>query len=312
LGRLEPLTAAGSRPAEPASAGGSPRWTALCRRPRVAHTVTSSDACQRGVRHSRIALAVAFLALALAGGAGAANIPTANVVLTLEPNGVVDVLENVMIASPSQYVAAQEVSMRTGELFAQPSVVVDDKPLHSAAAATLDTFVVSRGTRGVRVSWLQPAGVRTVRLGYRLALLATAYDDVVDLDAPLWEKDWPGTVSTLTGVLYLPRRSLGTVRAWVEGSYAGGTLSHSQSDVRVRLRDVPAKHGVRLHVVFPRTVLTGTEGAVVVRGPGLAKVLAARNKTATSRWWWVLAGAVLLVSLAAALHTRRSHRRARR
>jgi hypothetical protein len=67
-----------------------------------------------------------------------------------------------------------------------------------------------------------------------------------------------------------------------------------------------------LHVVFPRTVLTGTEGVVIAQGPGLAQILAARNRTSTSVWWWVLAGAVPVVILLAALRTRRSHRRAPR
>ena len=92
-------------------------------------------------------LAVALLALALAATAAAANIPTANVVLTVEPNGVLDVLENVTLASPSAYVAAQEVSMRKGELFAQPSLVVGGHELRAGTAPTRVTFAVSRGRR---------------------------------------------------------------------------------------------------------------------------------------------------------------------
>jgi hypothetical protein len=38
---LAPLTAVGSRPAEPASADGSPRWRHDALRARVAHTVPS-------------------------------------------------------------------------------------------------------------------------------------------------------------------------------------------------------------------------------------------------------------------------------
>jgi hypothetical protein len=258
------------------------------------------------------ALAVVLLALAFCATAGAANIPTANVVLNVEPNGVLGVLEHVVLASPTSYAASQEVSMRAGELFAQPSVVIDERPLRAGSRPTRDTFTVSRGRRGVRISWLQPAGSHDLRIGYRLALLATAYNDVVDLDAPLWEQDWPGDVATLTGFLQLPRASLGPVRAWVNGTYRGGTLARSRSDVRVRLHDVPAKKGVRLHVVFSRTVLSGTEGAVVRPGAGLAKILADRNRSSTSRtWWWALAGAVLVILLFG-LRTARSHRRAQR
>jgi hypothetical protein len=262
----------------------------------------------------RLALiAAAALAFAPSALASSPNISAAHVVLTVEPNGVIDVLEDVTLAAPAAYTAAQEVSMHAGELFAEPSVVVDDRVLHSADRPSDTTFLISRGTRGVRISWRQPAGTSTVRLGYRLALLGTAYDDVVDMDVPLWESDWPGRVALLTGFFRLPRASLGTVRAWVEGTYSGGMLSRSQGDVRVRVHDIPAKRGLRLHVVFPRTVLTGVEGVVVKHGDGLAAILAARNRRAAANWWWWTAGVVLAVGLSAALlRTARSRRQARR
>jgi hypothetical protein len=245
-----------------------------------------------------------ILALAFAGAAQAADttIPSAHVLITVEPNGVTDVLEVVTVSTPKPFDARQEVSMNAGELFAQPSLFV---------AGRLRKPEVSRGKRGVRISWRQPRGTTTVRLGYRLALLGVAYDDVVDVDAPLWEKDWPARVTLLTGVFRLPRVAQGRVRAWLEGSYAGGFLARSQLDVRVRLRDVPAKKPVRLHVVFPRAVLTGTEGVVVKPGRGLAKILAARNHDSASDWWWALA-AVPLVILAVALRTARWRRPRRR
>jgi predicted membrane protein DUF2207 len=240
-------------------------------------------------------------ALALAGSANAADttIPNAHVVVTVEPDGVIDVLEAVTVHAPKPYDARQEVSMNAGELFAQPSLVVAGRRRLPA---------ISRGSRGVRISWKQPRGTTTVRLGYRLALLGVAYTDVVDVDVPLWEKDWPGRVATLTGVFRLPRASVGRVRAWLDGSYSGGFLARSQVDVRLRVHDVPAKKPLRLHVVFPRTVLTGTEGVVVKPGRGLAKILAARNHHSSSRWWWALA-AVPLVILLAGIRTARSHRR---
>jgi hypothetical protein len=262
----------------------------------------------------RLAFVIAVaLALAPSALASSPNISAAHVVLTIEPNGVVDVLEDVTLAAPAAYTAAQEVSMHAGELFAEPSVVVDDRKLHSADRPSATTFLISRGTRGVRISWRQPAGTSTVRLGYRLALLGTAYDDVVDMDVPLWEKDWPGRVALLTGFFRLPRASIGTVRAWVEGTYAGGTLSRSQRDVRVRVQDIPPKRSLQLHVVFPRTVLTGTEGVVVKHGDGLAAILAARNRHAPASWWWWTAGIALALGLSVALlRTARSRRQAQR
>jgi hypothetical protein len=131
------------------------------------------------------------------------------------------------------------------------------------------------------------------------------------MDVPLWEKDWPAHVASLTGVFRLPRRAGGPVRAWLDGSYAGGFLARSQVDVRVRVRDVPAKKPLRLEVVFPRRVLSGTEGVVVKRGPGLARIVAARNDHSTTPWLWALL-AVPVVILLVALRTARWRPRRRR
>jgi len=250
---------------------------------------------------------IAALALALPAAAHAkgTRIPTAHVIVTVEPNGVIDVLESVTVSAEQAYDARQEVSMNAGELFAQPSVVVAERRLDAGEQATLDTFLISRGNRGVRISWRQPQGTRSVRLGYRLALLGIAYDDVVDVDVPLWERDWPGRVATLTGFFRLPRPAHGRVRAWIEGSYAGGVLERSRLDVRVRLHDVPAKEPLRLHVVFPRSVLSGTDGVVVRHGNGLRAILAARDRQPeSSGWWWVLGaglGTALFALVSAAL-----------
>ena len=71
-----------------------------------------------------------------------------------------------------------------GELFAQPSLVVDERRYRRRRRQAPGTFRISRGTRGIRFDWLQPRGPHSVRLGYRLALFGTAYTDVVDLRVP--------------------------------------------------------------------------------------------------------------------------------
>ena len=82
--------------------------------------------------------------------------------------------------------------MQRGELFAQPSLVVDGRRYRAGDGKRPGTFRISRGTRGIRFDWLQPGGAHSVRLGYRLALFGTAYTDVVDLGVPVWEERLAG------------------------------------------------------------------------------------------------------------------------
>src|SRR4051794_12363888 len=54
------------------------------------------------------------------------------------------------------------------------------------------TFAVARTAEGVRIVWHYTAAneVRTFSIGYRLSRVATAYEDVVDVDLNVWGSDW--------------------------------------------------------------------------------------------------------------------------
>ena len=71
---------------------------------------------------------------------------------------MVDVLEEIDLRAKQPYAARRELSMQEGELFADPSVVVNDRVLHAGDGRTPGTFRVSRGARGVRFDWKQPRG----------------------------------------------------------------------------------------------------------------------------------------------------------
>ena len=235
------------------------------------------------------------------------TVPAAHVHLTLEPDGVVDVLEEIDLRAQRPYAARRELSMQEGELFADPSVVVNDRLLSAGDGKTPGTFRVSRGARGIRFDWRQPRGRGSVRLGYRLALLGTAYSDVVDLRVPVWEGDWPAGVQSLTAALKYPRRAHRRVFAWVEPESLDSTVTKTRREVRTRTAAIPEGKRVTLRVVFPRDVLDSVAGLKVEKKAGLASILADRNDG--PGWWpWALGGALLLVLAvsAVALRTARS------
>ena len=124
------------------------------------------------------------------------QVPSAHAVFTLDPDGVLEVLEQLNVGADDPTPATWQVTMQRGELFAQPSLVVDEQRYTPGDGKRPGTFRISRGTRGVRFDWLQPEGVHSVRLAYRLALFGTAYSDVVDLRVPVWERGWPVPVAS--------------------------------------------------------------------------------------------------------------------
>jgi len=229
--------------------------------------------------------------------------------LTLEPDGVVDVLEEIDLRAKRPFAARRELSMQEGELFADPSVVVNDRLLSAGDGKSPGTFRVSRGARGIRLDWRQPRGRGSVRLGYRLALLGTAYSDVVDLRVPVWEGDWPSGVDRLTAALKYPRRAHRRVFAWIEPESLDSTVTKTKRGVRTSTVAIPAGKRVTLRAVFPRDVLDSVAGLKVEKKTGLASILAERK--GGHGWWpWALGAALVLVLAlsAVALRTARSRR----
>jgi hypothetical protein len=261
--------------------------------------------------HARVGIVAGLVALALPAPAGAklAELPSANVIVALERNGVLDVIEQVTVRADGPTAARYEITMQKGELFAEPSLRVNDRRYRAGDGRRPGTFQVSRGTRGIRFDWRQPDGRGSIRLGYRLALLGTAYTDVVDLRVPVWERDWEEPVQRLTAALKLPRAARGRVLVWVEPESLAAKIGETRHEILLQVRDVPAGAGVTLRTVLPRKVLSSFTGVNVKTKPGLATILADRRGGTGGAWWpWaVVAGGALGVS-AVALRTVRSRR----
>ena len=263
---------------------------------------------------ARVGLAVAVLACVLPAPAVAklTDMPTAHAVFTLDADGVLEVLEQLNVRADEPTAATWQVSMRRGELFAQPSLVVDEHRYRPGDGRQSGTFRISRGTRGVRFDWQQPEGMHSVRLAYRLALFGTAYTDVVDLRVPVWERDWPVAVGELTASLKLPRLPRGEVIVWVEPRSLEATFATSGRQIGVRARDVSAHTAVTLRTVLPRNVLSSFEGVNVQSRPGRAEILDERRAGGSAWWPWALVGVAVLAVSAVALRRARSHRQPRR
>ena len=258
-----------------------------------------------------LALAVAAGALVLPWPAAAeiTATPAVRAVFTLERNGVLDVLERMTVAAGAPTPTTWQVTMQRGELFAQPSLVVDGRRYRPGDGKRPGTFRISRGSRGVRFDWLQPGGGHAVRLGYRLALFGTAYTDVVDLHVPIWESGWPVEVGALRAALELPRVPRRHAIVWLEPRDEHADVSTTGHAIRVQTRDVGARDSLTLRAVLPRSVLAATDGLIVANKPGLEQVLAERNSSGRTWWpWAAAAAAVALLSLAVVLRTTRSRR----
>ena len=174
---------------------------------------------------SRARLVVAALLVVLAPSTAAADIvrtPAAHSVFTLQPNGVLGVLERLDASADAPTLATWQVTMQRGELFAEPSLVVGGRRLPAGRRQAARHVSDLARSGGVRFDWLQPPGTRPVRLGYRLALFGTAYTDVVDLHVPVWES-WPTPVGQLTAALKLPRVPRGRGDRLGRASLAGGS-----------------------------------------------------------------------------------------
>ena len=242
----------------------------------------------------------------MAAGAAISDVSSAHALITLETDGVLVVIEQIALRADGPTAATWQVTMQQGELFADPSLVVNGRRFRSGNGERAGTLRISRGTRGIRFDWRQPAGVGSARIGYRLALVGTAYTDVLDLRVPVWERDWPARVSRLTATLELQRPAPGRVIVWVEPDDLASTVTATAEDVRLRVTGVPADTGVTLRAVLPRKVLTSLRAVNVENKAGLQKILRERNGNSGPAWltWAAAAALALAVSAAVAVGLR--------
>ena len=113
----------------------------------------------------------------------------------------------------------RDVPLRDGESLDRVAVSEGDTAYRSGACAELGcsgqpgTFGTTRTDNGARIVWhFRAQSVqRRFRIHYRLRGLATAYDDVVDVNLKVWGDQWEVRLGQLTATLVAPGD---IVRAW--------------------------------------------------------------------------------------------------
>jgi hypothetical protein len=254
-----------------------------------------------------LALAASMIVLAVPATAAATNgtVERARVTMTVEPNGIIDVLEQRLIHSAAPYTAVFDLLMRKGELFAEPAVAVGGRPFRAGDSRAENTFVVSTQAKGIRIAWRQPAGTHSASVGYRLALRGIAYRDVVDLRVVLWNG---GSLRRLDATVALPRAPRRHVYAWLQPKSADANVTTAGRKIVVHARNLA--ESLLLRVAFPRGVLDSTEGTVVRPQAGLRQILADERRSPHNRnWAAIVAGVALGAGLVAFVLVYRSRRR---
>ena len=166
-----------------------------------------------------------------------------------------------------------------GESIGQVSVLENGRAYRPGGCTELGC-ADSPGTFGVadlggrtRIVWHYSAAdeLRTFELRYTLRGLAVAHDDVVDVNLQVWGDEWKEGLGKLTATLDAPGR---IVRVWGHPVYVGGESQLAGKRAVLRALDVPARQFVELRALILRSAFTSSAGMQVVRGNGLAKIVA--------------------------------------
>jgi uncharacterized membrane protein len=212
------------------------------------------------------------------------DLPRADVRIRVEPDGSLRVAESITFAYSGSFSGAfREIPVREGETIDQVFVEEDGRTYSPGASAEIgssgapDTFGVARTDEGLRIVWHYVAvdETRTYTVGYRLRGLAVAYEDVVDVNLQVWGDEWEVQLDDLTATMRLPEPASGRAyRVYGHPAWVRGVVDRRPSGAELRAAAVPAGQFVELRVVFPRALLTSTDGATVRNQPGLERILA--------------------------------------
>lgn len=210
--------------------------------------------------------------------------------MRVEPDGALRVEERLTFAFQGSFRGAfREVPLRPGERLDQALVAeaggryTPGAPAEVGSSGQPGTFGMARTDRGVRIVWHFRAAdeTRTFTVGYRLAGLTVAYDDVVDVNLQVWGGEWEVGLGRLTATLELPGPASGPAyRAWGHPVWVRGDVTLEPTRVSLRALDVPPRQFVELRVVFPRSLLASTEGARVAAGATLDRIVAEERQDA--------------------------------
>ncbi len=227
--------------------------------------------------------ASALAALALAGVAHGQTyeLVSSDVQANVRGDGSVAVDEAITVAFSGSFTYGfREIPLRSGERIDEIGVTENGRPFQSGASTELEpggppgTFGVRDLGGRVRIVWrftTDGFAQRTFVIHYRIAGLATAYDDVVDVNLKVWGDEWEQRLGRLTATMRGPGD---VVRAWGHPVWVRGDVTIDGRSAILRALDVDAGQFVELRTLYPRDAFTSTAGMKVEEGNGLAKITA--------------------------------------
>ena len=218
------------------------------------------------------------------------ELPSADVEIQVSPDGSLIVTERITFSFDGSFSGAyREIPLGSGESVSDVGVSEGGTNYRSGASAELgssgspDTFGTKDLGDRLRVVWHYQAAdeQRTFTITYRFTGLATAWDDVVDVNLQVWGSEWEVPVDRLTARLTVPGAP-DQVLVWGHPASVEGTTSLGADGRAPQLEasDVPAGQWVELRVAFSRDALESVRGARVREGQGLPEIRAEEERAA--------------------------------
>ena len=242
-------------------------------------------------RWTSVILSGAVLLLAVpAASAKSYDLPAARVVITVQPDGSLEITEDITFAFSGSFSGAErKLPVRPFERLDEVAVSEQGRT-YRPGASTVTGSAGEPGTFGARregdrehIVWHYTANdqTRSFRIGYRLRGAALAYDDIVEINQQVWGDEWPARLGRLEAVVILPGPAdRSGLRAWGHPGSVAGTVELGSDRITLNARNIPSRQGVELHATIPRALLTSTVGARTHPGQGMGTALAAERQRA--------------------------------
>lgn len=216
------------------------------------------------------------------------DLPSAKVVMTVRPDGSLEVTEDITFKFSGSFSGAERsIPVRSFERLDAVTVSENGQAYRPGASTATGssgdpgTFGAAREGDREHVVWHYAATdqTRTFRIGYRVQGAALAYDDVVEVNEQVWGSEWPSKLGRLEAILVLPGQAGGSMlRGWGHPGSVDGTVDLGTDRIVLNASNVPSREAVELHATFPRDLLTSTAGARTHPGPGMDAVLEAERE----------------------------------
>ncbi len=117
---------------------------------------------------------------------------------------------------------------------------------------------------------------REFTVAYTMTGVATAYDDVVDVNLQVWGDQWPVGADRVTARIHVPGDpQRGDVYVWGHPYDVDGSTSLGEDGVSPSLtaNNIPSETWVELRAAFPTSLVASTSGARLGQGDGLATII---------------------------------------